>query len=100
MAGFRYLVVSLFATAGYLAPADPNESIFRDKVLPVLQTSCASCHGGATPASSLSVADFASVLNGGKHGPAITPGNSAGSPLIQYLRGEKTPKMPLGGSVP
>src|SRR6266550_3321524 len=99
MVGLRYWIVSALC-AGLLPAADSNESIFRDKILPSLQASCASCHGGATPASSLSVADFASVLNGGKHGPAITPGSATSSLLIQYLRGEKSPKMPMGGSIP
>src|SRR6266436_5108026 len=99
MVGLRYIAISLLY-AGLLPAADSNESIFRDKILPSLQASCASCHGGATPASSLSLADFASVLSGGKHGPAITPGSAASSLLIQYLRGEKTPKMPMGGSIP
>src|SRR6266571_782424 len=98
MAGLRYCAVWLLCAVGWLAAADSTEAIFRDKILPTLQASCASCHGGSTPASSLSVADFGSVLNGGKHGPAIAPGNAAGSLLIQYLRGEKTPRMPMGGS--
>src|SRR5713226_9604043 len=99
MVGLRYIATSVLC-AGLLPAADSNESIFRDKIFPSLQASCASCHGGPTPASSFSVADFASVLNGGKHGPAITPGSAASSLLIQYLRGEKTPKMPMGGSIP
>src|SRR5260370_2285782 len=99
MVGPRYIAVSLFS-ARLLPASDSNEAIFRDKILPSLQASCASCHGGSTPASSLSVADFASVLNGGKHGPAITPGSAASSLLIQYLRGEKTPKMPMGWAIP
>src|SRR5260370_22649897 len=98
MVGPRYIAVSLFS-ARLLPASDSNEAIFRDKILPSLQASCVSCHGGATPASSLSVSDFASVLNGGKHGPAITPGSAAGSLLIQYLRGEKTPKIPMPGSI-
>ena len=99
MVGLRSPLI-LLVCSGLLAAADSNESIFRDKILPTLQASCASCHGGAAPASSLAVSDFAGVLTGGKHGPAITPGNAAGSLLIQYLRGEKSPKMPVGGSIP
>src|SRR5439155_12282090 len=98
MVGLRSVSASLLCTATILA-AD-NESIFLGKILPTLQASCASCHGGSTPASSLSVANFNSLLNGGKHGPAITPGSASGSLLIQYLRGEKTPRMPMGGSIP
>ena len=99
MVVLRRVAVPLLFAAGCLA-ADSNEAVFRDKILPILTTHCASCHGGAAPASSLSVADLSSVLNGGKHGSAITPGSSASSLLIQYVRGEKTPKMPMGGSLP
>src|SRR4051794_7534657 len=99
MVGLRSFAVSLLCT-GLLPAADSNESIFRDKIQPTLQANCAFCHGGAAPASSLAVSDFAGLLTGGKHGPAITPGNAAGSLLIQYVRGEKSPKMPVGGSIP
>src|SRR5438874_590315 len=99
MFGLRHIVATLLCAS--LAPAaDSNESIFHDRILPTLQANCASCHGGATPASSLAMADFAGVLAGGKHGPAITPGSAASSLLIQYLRGEKLPKMPMSGSIP
>ncbi len=99
MVALRRAAVPLLFAASCLA-ADSNESIFRDKILPTLTTHCASCHTVSTPAGSLSVADLSSVLNGGKHGGAITPGSSASSLLIQYVRGEKTPKMPMGGSLP
>ena len=72
MVGLRYVSSSLLWTATLLA-ADSNEAIFREKILPSLQANCASCHGGATPASSLSLADFNGALAGGKHGPALTP---------------------------
>jgi hypothetical protein len=100
MTGLRFLVASVLIAAANLWAADPNDSIFRDKIEPTLQASCASCHAGATPAGALSVANLATVLAGGKHGPAITPGHAAQSLLIQYLRGEKSPKMPMGGAIP
>src|SRR5262245_53461988 len=99
MAGLRRCIAILAAAGGVLA-ADKNESIFREKILPTLQASCASCHGGATPAGSFSVGDWRGVLNGGRHGAAILPGKSSDSLLIQYLRGEKTPRMPMSGSIP
>src|SRR5262249_52374330 len=38
------------------------------------------------------------ILSGGsKNGPAAIPGKSAESPLVQYLRGEKQPRMPFNG---
>src|SRR5260370_13080689 len=53
----------------------------------------------ANPAGGLSVASLDSLLSGGKHGPAIAAGNAKGSLLLQYVRGEKTPKMPMGGAL-
>ena len=45
------------------------------------------------------MATFDSVLAGGKHGAAIVPGDSKDSLLLQYVRGERTPKMPMGGAL-
>jgi len=39
------------------------------------------------------------LKKGGKHGAALTPGVSAESLLLQYVTGEKTPRMPLGGEL-
>ena len=94
----RRSAVALLFAVGRLYPA--NDALFRDRILPVLQTHCSSCHTGATSASNLSIASLESLLQGGKHGPALTPGDSRRSVLIQHLRGERSPKMPLGGSLP
>ncbi|MDQ6707199.1 MAG: DUF1549 domain-containing protein, partial [Acidobacteriota bacterium] len=76
-----------------------NPEIFANRIQPLLAEKCASCHTVSNPAGGLSVAGLDTVLTGGKHGPAVIPGDAAHSPLIQYLRGEKTPKMPMGGSL-
>lgn len=80
-----------------ITPGSANPAVFNQRILPALQKNCATCHAASNPAGGLSVANFDSVLAGGKHGPAITPGNSKGSLVVQYLRGERTPKMPMGG---
>ena len=77
-----------------------NERIFSERIAPVLAKNCAACHGGDDPAGDLSVDGLASLLRGGKHGPAIRPGVASESLLIAYLSGERTPKMPLGGDLP
>ena len=78
-----------------LAAAD-NGAVFRDKVLPILLAHCESCHGGSAPQNDLSVSNLEDLLRGGKHGPAIAPGSARESLLIQYVRGERMPRMPLG----
>src|SRR5215471_6108197 len=92
----------LLAFGGLLVSgvAEDNEAVFQKEIQAVLQKSCASCHGGATPQSEFSISSYESLLRGGKHGPAIVPGSAQASLLIQYLKGEKTPQMPLGGSLP
>jgi len=77
-----------------------NETIFREQILPVVEANCAKCHVGANPASDLSLATWDGTLRGGKHGAAIAPGKSNDSLLIQYVRGEKNPRMPVGGVLP
>jgi hypothetical protein len=85
---------------GQAAHPSPNEALFNENIAPVLKVKCAACHGPAAPAGGLSMASLSSVLNGGKHGPALEPGDSKHSLLMQYVRGERTPKMPMGGSLP
>ena len=44
------------------------------------------------------MASLNSLLTGGKHGPALEPGDSKHSLIMQYVSGERTPKMPVGGA--
>jgi hypothetical protein len=83
-----------------LAQSEDNQAIFQAKILPVLTESCGVCHSASTAQSGLAVNSFDALLRGGKHGPAIVPGSSQTSLLVQYLKGEKTPQMPLGGTLP
>jgi hypothetical protein len=96
---WKILSLLLLPAALCLAAAPANDVIFRDSMLPVLKASCVSCHAGATPAGGLNVNELAGVLSGGKHGPAIVPAHSSDSLIVQYIRGQRTPKMPMAGSV-
>lgn len=93
-----WATLPLSVTLCLAAPA--NEAIFAEHIAPVLRNHCVSCHKGAAAAGGLTTSDLKSLLAGGKHGPAIVPSRSADSLLIQYLKGEQTPKMPLTGSLP
>ncbi len=39
-------------------------------------------------------------MRGGKHGPGLVPGVSKESAVVQFIRGEKKPSMPLGSTLP
>ncbi len=70
---------------------------FRSDVLPIFTAhGCIGCHGGT---SGLYVGTVAQLLQGGVHGPAITPGNAATSTLVQKLSANPPfgARMPQGG---
>ena len=70
---------------------------FGEKILPILATNCLPCHDERTRTSGFSVKDLQSVVAGGaRHGPAVKSGQPSESPLIQILRGQIKPQMPLG----
>jgi len=80
-----------------LAGASPEDAVFRDKIGPILKANCAGCHSGPQAQAGLSVANLSDLLRGGKRGPAISPGQSSQSLLVQFVKGEKNPRMPVGG---
>jgi mono/diheme cytochrome c family protein len=64
----------------------------------VLQSNCFSCHSAGKDQGGLAVDTMEGLLRGGsRHGPAIVAGNSDRSPLIQRIRGNEQPRMPMGG---
>src|SRR5437667_227366 len=73
---------------------------FRQKIYPILSTNCLPCHDENTRTSGFSVNDLQSVRAGGaRHGPAVKSGQPLESPLIQILRGQIKPQLPLGRSL-
>jgi mono/diheme cytochrome c family protein len=72
---------------------------FEKGVMPILKQHCVSCHSADSQRSGLALDTPESALLGGTlNGPAAIATKSGESPLILYLRGEKKPRMPLGGA--
>src|SRR5437762_14033206 len=95
----RHIFLISALAGSVFAAATNNDAAFRERIAPVLQANCASCHGGATPAGGLAGASLDSLLRCGQQGRAITPGPASQGLLLQYGRGEKTPEMAKGGSL-
>lgn len=72
---------------------------FSKEVLPLLRAQCWSCHSGNNPASGYSLETREKLLAGGRHGTAVTLGKGAQSSLVQFLTGERKPKMPPKGAI-
>jgi Leucine-rich repeat (LRR) protein len=107
------LVVAALAGIGYAIkaaepPARPkiaklgDADIFLDVVQPVLNHRCGYCHNDDQPKGGLSLASYEGILQGGRSGSAITPGNPARSELYhRVMLPSADPKyMPKDGKTP
>ncbi|TAK11251.1 MAG: c-type cytochrome [Anaerolineae bacterium] len=69
---------------------------FRVSVLPILQAKCEICHSASDPGGGWVASDAQSVITSGDNGPAVIPGDVAGSILAQKIQNLQTfgDKMP------
>ena len=96
----RWLLL-LGVCVGLAPAADLHDSYFDRNVAPILAANCAACHGGKQKTSGFSIASAATVMAGGnKLGRAVVAGDPGSSPLVKLLRGQLSPRMPLGGTMP
>jgi mono/diheme cytochrome c family protein len=86
---------------GRLLAADntPNEGVqfYKDKIRPIFIQNCYKCHSD-DPLGHLRVDSRAAILQGGKRGPSIVPGDPEKSVLIEAVRQTGDLKMPKEGS--
>ena len=85
------------ATAGAPDPADPDGArLFQEKIAPVLKAECFRCHSAEAEKlrGGLRLDAREAILEGGDSGPAIVPGKSGESLLIQAIRHEDGMAMP------
>lgn len=75
---------------------------YATKIAPIFNKRCRSCHGGiggsVIAKSGLALTGLENIQRGGwKHGPAIVAGDARNSPVVRFVKGELTPRMPFGG---
>ena len=72
------LALLLIATNGAFGrdPREDADTFFELKVRPVLARTCFECHGGKKVSGKLGVDSRPALLTGGRHGPAILPGDA------------------------
>lgn len=63
-------------------------------ILPIVQR-CFQCHGEGLQMSGLDLHTRAGMLKGGATGPAIIPGDGAGSLIMKRVTGQVQPAMPM-----
>lgn len=67
-----------------LPPASTKKDVtYATDIKPMLDASCAKCHGSAKPRAGLALDSLAGVLKGSKDGKVVIPGDSAKSQLVR-----------------
>jgi hypothetical protein len=85
------VLITLLAAPGRAGAVDYDR-----EVKPLLARHCVSCHGATRPRGSLRLDTAAAALKGGDSGPAVVPGSSVDSPLIDAVTGQGGfERMPL-----
>ncbi len=79
------MLMRLLAILVSLTPLQADPPDFAKDVARVLQKRCAFCHGPKSAMSGLRLDSEAALRKGGNLGPAITPGSSADSALLQRI---------------
>ncbi|WP_417387714.1 DUF1553 domain-containing protein [Gimesia sp.] len=75
-----------FRTAVKTVPA-----VTQHDIIPLLHLRCVVCHGGRRKEAGLDLRTKASILKGGKSGPAVIPGNASDSLLLKRIHAGEMP---------
>ncbi len=107
--GINRLLVGTIVSAGLAIAAAANTSpavvgaqenagtpaFYAERVAPIFQKNCASCHGGMNHRGGFNMATKAGMLKGGKDGVAVVPGDPAASLLVRLMRHEGPADDPM-----
>lgn len=88
------LCAAFFVTV-YSQTSQPKETLYKD-IKPILDKNCISCHNANRAQDGLRLDNYESIMKGSKHGKVVIPKDDKKSLLMQYIRGEKKPRMPFG----
>lgn len=92
-------VLTLATTAWTSAADEPAGPVdFAHEIVPLLQKRCAKCHAGTQHKGSYSINSRHSLIGGGDSGPAVVPGASAKSELVERVSADDASfRMPPEG---
>ena len=87
-------IASLVLLTLHSQPAAQKPQLTDKEIRPILER-CLQCHGEAIQMSKLDLRTREGILKGGEKGPAVLPGDSAGSLLYKRITGQQQPVMPM-----
>lgn len=91
-----FLLAIAGVTSGRIAPLEAGEEpvSYLEDVRPLLARKCLSCHGVLRQKADLRLDTRAGMLEGGRHGPAIRPGEPEESRLLARVTAKPDERMP------
>jgi hypothetical protein len=96
---WTWRVALVVASGARLLTAQPAPMIeYTTQVHGLFASRCLVCHSQEKRSGGLSLATYEDVLNGGRSGPAVRPGKSGNSILVQRITGSGATRMPIGGA--
>lgn len=101
--GDSYISIETLLNKEREKPMKVSEAfIFEDVVQPILEQRCIQCHQERKRKGGLSMLTLASILKGGKHGPAVVPGNLKESEMFRRISLDPAHEdyMPADGKTP
>ncbi len=82
------------------ASAPTGQSVFAEKILPILQAKCQMCHSSSTKLGGWDATSYDTVMTSGENAPVVIAGDTEHSQLAQRIQGLNVGIMPPGGSLP
>jgi mono/diheme cytochrome c family protein len=92
VASIRSWIESLASPAASAAAA-PTEPVTEHDIIPVLYLRCTVCHGLRRQEGGLDLRTRASILKGGKSGPAMVPGHPEQSLILKRIQSGEMPPI-------
>jgi hypothetical protein len=92
-------VAALLGLLSHFRVQAGEDTLFSEKVAPILARNCLSCHHGDKAKGGLDLSTRKGLLAGSDHGPVVMIGKSGESKLIEMVSGPKA-KMPKGADKP
>ena len=96
LAALFLLAVLVSSSSAGVTPDETGVQLFRERIQPVLEANCFECHSASATKikGGLRLDSREASRRGGETGPAVVPGDSRKSLLIQAIRHEGDLQMP------
>jgi len=77
-----------------LSKSEIGTRLFLEQIQPLLEKNCLACHSYTTKQAELDLSSREGLLEEGKHGPAVVPGDGKDSRILGVITHSQQPAMP------